>query len=235
MTRRYFVPELTMSGGVVRLDEDEARHAARVMRVQVGESITLFDGRGHECEAIVSSIDKRHCIVESAVPVAVDREPTRKVQLAIALPKPDRAKELIERLTEQGVQRVTPIVCQRTQRPPSESLLTKLRRCVIESSKQCGRNVLMMIDDPVAFGEAVDLSGGEWRWLAHPDGESPKADGGLAADSGSASVLIGPEGGFTEEEVACAVDAGFRKVGLGKRIYRIETAAVVAVSWLIDD
>ncbi len=232
MTRRYYAPDLPPSGGVVPLDAGEAQHAARVMRLQAGDAVTLFDGRGYEAQAVVESIDKRNCIVAAQPAVTVDREASRPLHLAIALPKPDRAKELLERLTELGVRRVTPLVCERTQRPPSDSLLEKLRRIVVESCKQCGRNRLLEIAAPLEFGELLDRDEGGRRLIADPDGT---AFGEIALDGhGVVCALIGPEGGFTDEEVARATRAGFQKVGLGKRIYRIETAATVIAAAFAD-
>jgi 16S rRNA (uracil1498-N3)-methyltransferase len=202
------------------------------MRVRTGDEITLFDGHGYESRAVIESIDKRNCTVVAEPAVAVDREPPRKLHLGIALPKPDRAKELVERLTELGVMRVTPLVCQRTQRPPSDSLLEKLRRIVVESCKQCGRNRLMDIAAPLELDEFLGRDEGGHRLIADPGGSRLR---GIAVDEhGNVSALVGPEGGFTEDEVARATRAGAEKVGLGKRIYRIETAATVLAAHFAD-
>lgn len=234
MTRRYYAPDLPPSGGLIVLGEDEARHAARVMRAQVGDEIVLFDGRGHQSEATIRSIDKRNCAVQADAPVLVNLEPTCLSHFGIAFPKPDRAKELIERLTELGVNRVTPLVCERTQRPPTDSLLIKLRRIVIESCKQCERNVLMTIDGAISMTEFIGEASGDVRWIAHPDGCEFRSAVQEALESSSASVLIGPEGGFTDNEVALSIESGFQKVGLGKRIYRVETAASVIAATLAN-
>ncbi|EGF25657.1 RsmE family RNA methyltransferase [Rhodopirellula baltica] len=151
MTRRYYVPDLQTQAPVVQLPDEEASHASRVMRVQTGDRIELFDGCGHQADAEVVSVSKRECVVRCDPIEDVDREPSIAVDLAIGLPKPDRAKEMIERLTELGVARVFPIVFERTQRPPKENFLDKLRRIVIESCKQSGRNVLMTIESPIDF------------------------------------------------------------------------------------
>ncbi len=151
MTRRYYVPDLQTQAPVVQLPDEEASHASRVMRVQTGDWIELFDGCGHQADAEVVSVSKRECVVRCDPIEDVDREPSIAVDLAIGLPKPDRAKEMIERLTELGVARVFPIVFERTQRPPKENFLDKLRRIVIESCKQSGRNVLMTIESPIDF------------------------------------------------------------------------------------
>ncbi len=145
MTRRYYVPELPSSGGLVELPKPEAQHAIRVMRVLVGDAVILFDGLGREAAAVIESVGRNECVCAVENVRSIDRELGRSLHLAIALPKPDRAREMIERLTEIGVTKVTPLVAQHTQRSPTESLVEKLRRGVIEACKQCGRNQLLEI------------------------------------------------------------------------------------------
>lgn len=236
MTRRYFVPELPPAGGVVGLEPAEARHAVRVMRVAAGDRVTLFDGRGHEALAEVIRPGRDECLCHAGPRRAVDRELPRSLVMAVALPRPERAREMAERLSELGVAAVVPLVTARTQRPPAENRLEKLRRAVAESCKQCGRNRLMRIGEPLAFPQALDLPGN--RWLLDPGG--PPASSLLAAESPAASpellVLVGPEGGWTDDELGQAGERGVRPVSLGPRIYRIETAAVavaavVATHW----
>lgn len=231
MTRRYFAPELTSGDRIQSLPAEEAVHAARVMRCKVGDSMVLFDGEGYEANAVIESIGKRECIVRTEAPTSVDREPTCRSHFYVALPKPDRSKEMVERLTELGAGKLTPIVCQRTQRPPSDGLLEKLRRLVVEACKQSGRNRLMQITPVAHFDASLQAPPVKTaRWFAHPGGVSLRE---LATEPlDSASVWIGPEGGFSDEEVAIAKGVGLSAVGLGPRIYRIETAACVIASAL---
>ncbi|TWT83827.1 Ribosomal RNA small subunit methyltransferase E [Planctomycetes bacterium CA13] len=233
MTRRYYCPRLPPSGGETSLADAEAQHAIRVMRVQIGDSVTLFDGQGNESEAKIVDINRRTCFCMAEKTQSISRESSVSMHLAIALPKPDRCRELIERLTEIGVQSITPIVAARTQRGPSASLIEKLYRFVIESCKQCGRNQLMSIE-PVT--ESRDYFGTPApaitrRLIAHPIDAMP-LDSQIPANPILAA--IGPEGGWTNEEVELAVANGFSPISLGKRIYRIETAAVVVAARLLD-
>ncbi len=230
MTRRYYVPDLTT--GLVAMPTEEAQHAIRVMRVQVGDGVTLFDGQGRQCEAQVVAIGRNECQCDAAAIELVDREPACEIHLGIALPKPDRAKELIERLTELGVARVTPVTAARTQRPTSDSVLEKLRRGVVEACKQSGRNRLMTIDDSVSSSEFFSAhSGASVCIIAHPmDVATSIVD---LRGNPTVTAAIGPEGGWTDDEVATAIAAGFQGVNLGDRIYRIETAAVAIASVLV--
>ncbi|WP_233148437.1 RsmE family RNA methyltransferase [Rhodopirellula sp. MGV] len=243
MTRRYFVSDLPSGGGTFPLCEDEARHAARVMRLQTGDSIELFDGSGHQATAAVTAIDKRSCLVTAEPSVAINREPAIQLTLAIALPKGDRAKELIERLAELGVHAIVPLICDRSQRPPSSSQLEKLRRVVIESCKQSTRNMLMEIDEARSFADWLKTAGSMEvaKCVAHPGAESLRERASQLVDESTTAskrtpviFVIGPEGGLTDSEVAEAQQNGFGVVGLGPRIYRIETAACLIAAQLTD-
>lgn len=230
MTRRYFLPDLPPPGGSVALPEPEAKHAIRVMRVKMGDEVTLFDGKGSESHAIVDQLTRSECRCVAQPAAKVDREPSRAIHLGIALPKPDRARELIERLTELGVKTVTPLVAQRTQRPPSDSLLEKLRRGVIEACKQSERNELLQIlptEQAVTF---FTFPQGPFRLIAHRSPRSISLD--AANTPNQVLAVIGPEGGWTDDEFRVACEQGFVPIDLGRRIYRIETAATVIASIL---
>lgn len=261
MTRRYFVPDLRTQAPVVQLPDEEASHASRVMRVQTGDRIELFDGMGYQTDAEVVSVSKRECVVRCDAIEAIDREPSVAVDLAIGLPKPDRAKEMIERLTELGVARVFPIVFERTQRPPKDNLLDKLRRIVIESCKQSERNVLMTIESPIDFASfAETISAGsktqneetgaesrelEWQRVLVAMPNSPPLtttdvkQGDTRTSHGKERprtlALIGPEGGLSDAEHQRCIDIGLESIGLGQRILRIETAAAIVAARLAVD
>ncbi|MGI9474117.1 MAG: RsmE family RNA methyltransferase [Rubripirellula sp.] len=231
MTRRYFVSNLPENGGLVALSTAEAQHATRVMRVQVGDTLTLFDGGGNEAEATFVAVGRNECQCEAEPQRRVDREPSTEIHLGIALPKPDRARELIERLTEIGVKSVTPLVAARTQRPPSDSLLQKLSRGVIEACKQSGRNQLLTLHAPVSASSFFETARSDHRWIAHSSGSAIAT---RQDSAGSVVAVVGPEGGWTDEEFQLAVDLGYTPIDLGRRIYRIETAATVIASVLAN-
>jgi 16S rRNA (uracil1498-N3)-methyltransferase len=230
MTRRYYVPDLPGQGGHVSLPDAEAQHAVRVMRLQAGDEIELFDGRGNQSLAVVRMIRRNQCECEAEVSRQVSREPSRIIDLGLALPKPDRARELLERLTELGVRSVTPLVAQRSQRPPSDSLLEKLNRTVVEACKQSGRNHLLEIREAMGAGEFFASARECIGLIAHPHADSMGV--GSVSREGAIMAAVGPEGGWTDDEFELARRHGFLPLQLGRRIYRIETAAVVIAAAL---
>jgi 16S rRNA (uracil1498-N3)-methyltransferase len=228
MTRRYFVSHLPAEGGMISLDEAETHHAINVMRIRVGESVCLFDGVGSEAMATVQAVTRREVFCEAKPSQRLDRENHISLTIGVAMPKGDRSKELIERLTELGVNELVPLHCQRTQWPVTDNAIQKWHRVVIDACKQSGRNQLMKIASPQPacawFSDASLVS--VPRFIAHPT-ETPFDVEGLNTTK-RVVVAIGPEGGFSDEEVQNAQQNRWYLMSLGARIYRIETAALLA-------
>jgi 16S rRNA (uracil1498-N3)-methyltransferase len=246
--RYYLRPPL--EGDAATLSGDEAHHLLHVMRAKIGVTITLFDGEGHEYDAQVEQIKRQEALLKIVARRAVNRELPSQLVMAVTLPKGDRQKWLVEKAVELGVSKLMPVATARSVAQPAENALTRLRRAVVEASKQCGRNRLMEIAEPQAWADFV-ASTREFpmRWIAHPQdrsvGVSGEAQEGFVNEARCANaatpvlppspvlVAVGPEGGFTEEEVALAMAAGWRSVDLGPRILRIETAALFLASVVI--
>jgi|SRR5579883_74118 len=225
MSDRFFSPHPVAPGEVV-LTGPEAHHLAAVRRFAAGDRVTLFTGDGNEYPAEVLAVGKKQVTLTVLSADPVDRELGFRLEVAAAMPKGDRGDFLVEKLTELGATRFIPLVTARAVVHPKESRVEALRRAVVEASKQCGRNVLMRVDPPTEWGvvlKAVDLPA--TRAVLHPGGEDRPAGGGR-----DVAVAVGPEGGFTDAEVAAAVAAGWRPVSLGPRVLRVETAAVAAAA-----
>jgi 16S rRNA (uracil1498-N3)-methyltransferase len=251
MADRFFVHE-PIRAPAATLAGAEAHHLIHVLRAKPGLVVTLFDGGGAEFGAHVVRIGR------SEVELAIDerrelnRELTVGVTLGVSLPKQERQRWLVEKAVELGVARLVPLTARRSVAQPAAEALDRMRRVVVEASKQCGRNRLMEIaagQSPTEFFE--NCAAAHPRWLAHPGGlslavafsqvaHSPAGDDVEVAPGGTESsrgqtraksppveiaLAIGPEGGFTDEEVAASGRCGWQAVDLGARILRIETAA----------
>ncbi|HBJ34893.1 MAG TPA: hypothetical protein DDZ51_09050 [Planctomycetaceae bacterium] len=229
MTVRYFVPQFPSSGGQVTLPEAESHHASTVMRVREGEQVTLFDGKGYQADAKVVSIARKTVVCQAGAKIFLPRRNRSTIELAIAMPKGDRSRDLVERLTELGVDRLVPIHCQRSPWAISDGAIQKWQRVMIEACKQCRRNQIMQIAQPCRVTDflAQPATKDERRWFAHPGGQKVDPNDQSAADNPTFRIAIGPEGGFTDQEADAAIVSGWSPVGLGERIYRIETAAII--------
>jgi 16S rRNA (uracil1498-N3)-methyltransferase len=225
MSDRYFADEPIALGRVV-LTGAEAHHLIHVMRASPGMEVVLFDGGGAEFLARVEEIGRREVVLLALSRHEANRELAFDLTLGVALPKGDRQKWLIEKAVELGVTRVVPLRTERAVAQPVDQTLSRLRRSVVEASKQCGRNRLMQVGDPQEWSAFIASSDG-WpcRLLAHPPGSATPGQeltahcglslfsrciNEIASISPSDAVLlaVGPEGGFTEGEVALATADG---------------------------
>lgn len=232
MADRFFTPDALAPGEYV-LTGPEAHHLAAVRRFGPGDRVVLFNGDGHDHPAEIVSADRKRTLLNVLPAVAADRELPVPLHVAAALPKGDRGDFLVEKLTELGVARLTPLQTERTVVQPREARLDKLQHAVIEASKQCGRNRLMQVAPLTrwaAFLAAPDQP--PLRLLLHPPAEGAgRALAEFAPVAGGVVVSVGPEGGFAPTEVDAAEAAGWVRVALGPRVLRVETAAVAAAAW----
>ena len=234
MTLRYFV-ETPIAGDTALLGDAEAHHLAHVMRLKPGAEVMLFDGGGAEFTARVERVGKRDVTLAVLARHEIDRELSREVTLLTALPRGDRQKWLVEKAVELGVARLVPLRTERAVVQPEAGTCEKLRRAVIEASKQCRRNRLMQIGEPTTLAvAAAAVPTTTLRLLAEPGAAASLASfsAALAAEPTRAvAFLIGPEGGCSEDEASAARAAGWRGVSLGARILRVETAGGVCATW----
>lgn len=225
MADRYYCNQ-PIQGDLATLEGQEAQHLGKVMRANPGDRVVLFDNSGDQFEAEVKEVRRQQVLLTVLSRDSVCRELPEPVTLYTALPKGDRQRWLIEKTVESGVSRFVPIITTRSVVKPNPKTIERLERTVIEASKQCGRNRLMQITPPQTWpnvlAEAQDIT----RLIAHPTNSqqlppTPKAP---------LAIAIGPEGGFTDDEVQQALDAGWQPVSLGPRILRIETAALALIA-----
>jgi 16S rRNA (uracil1498-N3)-methyltransferase len=237
MSERFYVNLPLTPGTRVELHGPEAHHLATVCRLRPDDAACLFNGDGHEYPARVLAADRRHVALEVIARASPWRELPFPLEVAAPLPKGDRASVLIEKLTELGVTSFVPLTTRRSIVHPRAASLEKLQRQVIEASKQCGRNTLMQIRPLIAWpAYCTAATPGTLKILAHPvgPGETEIAAPLLFRPPGQAlCAAVGPEGGFTDEEVAEARAAGWRLLDLGPRILRVETAALVVAAWAV--
>ncbi|MFH5805661.1 RsmE family RNA methyltransferase [Alienimonas sp. DA493] len=222
---RFFAPP-PLSAGPLTLAGPEAKHLTAVLRLGPGDAVELFDGEGARAAATVQAVRGKGAKTAAELfcedPVRTE-PPASPLTLAVAAPKGDRFRWLIEKATELGVARVVPLTCERSTVDPGGGKLDKLRATALAACKQCRRDRLPEIAEPVLF--AAFLEQDVPKTLFHVSG-----DRFTAPPSGPHAILIGPEGGFTEEEVKIAAAAGARVAALTTPILRTETAAIAAAA-----
>ena len=234
---RFYCPSLAdahsrdVSDAWVQLDKPESHHARNVLRLSVGASVVLFDGRGVTASAHIQNFEfgRAVCRIES---LQRHEAPGPTLTVASAAPKGPRADAMVDQLSQLGVDVFVPLVTDYSVATPRDSKLDKFRRSAIESAKQCGRAWLMQVSD-TASPEAVwsdqvyDL-----KLLTEPGGGGFKDLAGQLNDCNQVLILIGPEGGWSEEERASAKQHGCVSWTFAPHILRIETAATAAAAIL---
>lgn len=233
---RVHVAGPLVSGKRVKLEGNAASHITRVLRLRVGAALVLFDGTGGEYEG---SIDKAHggeVIVAVGAQAAVERESPLQLTLAQGVSRGERMDLVVQKATELGVSHVVPVLTERSvvrlTAQQSDRKVNHWRAVAIAACEQCGRNRLPSVAAPVALREFLkgDAGTAGTRLLLSPEGSATLKD--VARPDGALTVLIGPEGGLTDEEEQAAVAAGFTALRLGPRVLRTETAAIAALTLL---
>lgn len=216
----------------VELGRAESHHLAHVMRGSVGDRVTLFNGRGKEATGEIERVSK-HAVHLRVVDVCDIPRLLPRITLAVAVPKGERFRWLVEKAAELGVERLIPLVTSRSIVNPGAGKLEKLRQTAVAAAKQCGSAWLLEIDEPVDFPAFLSsLDGGADVQIAHPGGRLPDVSSRETHARQPLILIIGPEGGFSDEEVAEAVRCGAQPVRLGTHVLRVETAAVaIAAYW----
>jgi 16S rRNA (uracil1498-N3)-methyltransferase len=229
MADRYYV-DTPLAPGAIELSGPEAHHLATVCRLRPGDAVCLFNGDGHEYAAKVLTVGRRSVTMRVHSVAEPRREHAFRIEVAAPLPKGDRAQFLLEKMTELGVASFVPLRTQRSVVHPHDAKLDKLQRYVIEASKQCGRNALLRVQPLTDWDGYLRRPGlPPTRVIAHPGAHvgTPRR----FATGTDVALAVGPEGGFTDEEVSAAVQAGWHALDLGPRILRVETAAIVLAAW----
>jgi 16S rRNA (uracil1498-N3)-methyltransferase len=222
---RFIFPNLVLKSEEIGIpDHDLVKQLRTVLRIKVGDSILVSDGEGLEAEGVVKEYRGDSVIVSFGEPYEVKTEPGREVTLCMAVTKRDTFEWACQKATECGVTRIVPVITERTVK--QNISLSRLRAIVKEASEQSGRGVIPEIDDITPFEDLVVSVQGEKFIAAVGHDETPLDD--VSRGEESVTVFIGPEGGFSEKEVALAEHNGWRAVTLGSRVLRAETAAVIA-------
>lgn len=216
------------------LEGSEHQHLAKVLRAQPGDQVVLFDGSGCEFQATIQAIRRNQTELCVDSRREINRELSFELMLAVALPKGDRQQWLVEKAVELGVTTLVPLKTEFGVAQPGDKARHRMSRWIVAASKQCGRNVLMRIGEPITARQLFATSPNESLFVAHPTnavGIRSKLTNCLP--TGPITAAIGPEGGFSAAEVELAKGHDCQIVSLGPRILRIETAAVALVCTLI--
>ena len=224
------------------LPSEEAHHCAKVLRLRPGDALALFDGRGQLADAVIARVERRAVAAAVREVRTVPFDMAIRLTLLIAAGKAHRQGYLIEKCTELGAARIAPVLTRRSVTRPGEVAAEKWRRRAIEACKQCHRAWVPVIDDPRDFDASVEfaITAHHTCLVGQPGaGESFQTviEGRVAlgappaatsAEPPNVAIFIGPEGGWTDEELSALIGRGVVPIALSPSVLRTETAAVAA-------
>ena len=224
----FVVPDTTAQ--YATLPPDESKHCVRVLRLGMGDEVYVASGDGTMCRAIIAVPDTSACEVEIVERMENYGVGGCNLHIAVAPTKNvSRLEWFVEKAVEMGVSRITPLVCERSERVSLKA--DRLRRIALSAMKQSLQAYCPVIDEPTAMSKLLGtLPDGQQRFICHCDGDDRKSLGQLYARGSDAIVLVGPEGDFSPQEVAAAKEMGFLPVTLGGHRLRTETAALYATA-----
>ena len=211
----------------VTLDADQTHHARRVLRLEPGAPIELFNGKGTIAEGNIESWAKEATVRITRADFAPPPRP--QLELAVCLPKGPRAGDMVNQLSQLGVDRIIPLRTERSVVKPRPGGSQRLQRAAVAAAKQCRRRYLLTVTDPADLGQVLD-GGYELKLIADAAGR-PLADlADRIAGARRLLILIGPEGGWTEDELATARQAGCLPWCISAHVLRIEAAAAATAA-----
>lgn len=234
MAHRFYAPQLAPGDQTVALDDDEASHLVRVLRLEQGSDVRVFNGRGLEVAARVELADKRGVVLRVLSPVESAPELPFELVLAQAVLKGDAMESVVRDAVMLGVVTVIPLITGRTEVSEAQLArghrLERWHRIAVSSAKQCGRAVVPAIEAPRDL-DAVLASERPVVVLAEPGaaGSAPFDTVRPLAASGRVVVAVGPEGGWAPSEVASAKRAGASLLTFGGVTFRADAAATVSI------
>lgn len=237
---RIFTNSPLAVGSQCQLDDNAANHVGRVLRMQAGQALLLFNGDGHDYHATITEAGKKHVLVAVTEAAENETESPLRVVLAQTLSKGDRMDYAVQKAVEMGVSEIVPLTTERCdvklKGDREDKRLRHWQQVAISAAEQCGRarvpdiQPVMTVQQWLEHARACDL-----RLVLHHRTEQSL---NTLEKPSSIALMIGPEGGLTAEEIALAESRGFLPVALGPRVLRTETAPVAAIAlcqWLWGD
>lgn len=231
---RIYLPLKAMKEQTIVITGEKAHYLVSVLRCRKGDEVMIFDGTGNCYKTEITGIDKKSITAEVREQIICVPESPVRVVLIQGLLKGEKMDLVIQKATELGVHEILPVISERSQIRETKKI-SRWRKIVEEASRQSGRSIIPILHEPLPYAQAVQKmsTGGKSAGIIFYEEGGMNISMAFSLSSPSPSdiwLIIGPEGGFTREEVACAEQKGFIVASLGKRILRAETAVIAALS-----
>lgn len=232
---RIYQPGDYQPGQLLELSPEASLHVGVVLRMKPGGLLTLFCGNNWEFSATIEEVKKKQVVVRIDAAIAISRESPLTIHLAQAISKGDRMDFVMQKATELGVTSITPILSQRCAFALDKERMAKKvqqwQAIVISACEQSGRNQVPIVNQPLHLERYLEQAQEQFKCILNPNGTHSLREYDIMKE-GAITLLIGPEGGLSDEEIDLAETHGFKSLTLGPRILRTETAAITALSIL---
>ena len=227
--KRFFVENIDSESKVAVIDGDEFVHAKTVQRVEEGSEICLLDGSGKEYTAIVSKVEKRQLLAHITGVCEGDREPKTSIYLLIGALKGDKTELVVQKACELGADKIGVFSSEYCSAYMNENKIERLKKVAREAAKQCMRSRAPEIEYFDNLRSALE-SAENYKNKLFACEFADRSEINLSDIKGATAIVVGSEGGFSENEFKLAQNTGYSTVYLGRRILRAETAAIALVS-----
>lgn len=228
---RIYSEQALTQNSIFELEEAPSKHLLKVLRMEAGRELIVFNGQGGEYAAKIVSTSKKHAEIQLGDFNPEDRQSPLRTHLAVGISKGDRFDLVLQKATELGVTEITPLFTKRCevklQGERLEKRIASWLKIIISACEQCNRNLLPILHAPQKLDSYMGTDSSELKLVLHHRAETSLSE--LKAPK-SVTVLIGPEGGLAAEEIEMAQEHQFQPLVLGPRVMRTETAPLVALS-----
>jgi 16S rRNA (uracil1498-N3)-methyltransferase len=232
ITRIYTAQRLDSNSTIV-LEPEPSHHLARVLRLGVGDSLVLFNGDGGEYPGEITAIDKKSVTVETGARCELNCESPLDIHLGIAVSRGERMDWIVQKSTELGVRSLTPLFTEHSgvklSADRADKKIQHWQKIAVSACEQCGRNRLPTIYPVQTLNLWLESTEAERKFVLHHRAERNAGAGNAPA---TIALLVGPEGGLSEQEIEAAEQAGYASMSLGPRVLRTETAPLAAITLL---
>jgi len=228
---RIYTSQALTTNSTIALPEAQSHYLGKVLRMQAGRELVLFNGEGGEYSAEILAVHKKHIDVALKTFSADNRQSSLGLELAIGVSRGERMDWVLQKATELGVTKITPLITERTEvklgGERADKKIGHWQHILISACEQCQRNLIPELSEPIEISGWLKTCKADLKFVLHH-----RDNQGLPADKQAHSIalLIGPEGGLNEAEIAQAIAQHFSPLTLGPRVLRTETAPVAAIS-----
>jgi 16S rRNA (uracil1498-N3)-methyltransferase len=231
---RFFTTEIQNGTATVR--GEDVKHITKVLRLRAGDCVQLCDGKGNECDAVIASVLPDAVTFDTQPWQRAKTESETRITLFQCLPKAGKMETIIQKCVELGASSFVPVQSERcvvVLKPPYEGRIERWQRVSEEAAKQSRRGIVPVVALPEPL-KSLDFSAFDTVLVAYENERTVSLKQALRSGAHKTiAIVIGPEGGFAEEEIAKAEELGMKKITLGRRILRTETAGMTMLSILM--